>query len=256
MSNLWKRWGVLALAAMLMLSLAACGGGVNEKDVATYIQGRMEAYYLGQANEEYMKLMEYSEEAIQEQYNMNVQAEAERMLGFMDVKTDNKNVMDGVRAEAESLVKDIYAKCKFTVGDTNKLKNGSFTTEVTVEPIELMYLITNEDIDEIFSEILEDSLGHYASCIVHAFRMIGAQEDAGALEQICDIAPPDLMRGEFLENAWEEYALSTFNEDHELTEGAIELIEHLSGRLYLHTGRDIWSLLFQYLDRELGQTAP
>ena len=157
MSNLWKRWGVLALAAMLMLSLAACGGGGNEKDVATYIQGRMEAYYLGQANEEYMNLMEYSEEDIHEQYNMNVQAEAERMLGFMDVKTDNKNVMDGVRAEAESLVKDIYAKCKFTVGDTNKLKNGSFTTEVTVEPIELMYLITNEDIDEIFSEILEEA---------------------------------------------------------------------------------------------------
>ncbi len=117
----------------------------------------------------------------------------------------------------------------------------AFDTELTMEGI---------------FTFLENSLGHYASCIVHAFRMIGAQEDAGALEQICDIAPPDLMRGEFLENAWEEYALSTFNEDHELTEGAVELIEHLSGRLYLHTGRDIWSLLFQYLDRELGQAAP
>lgn len=149
MRHMGKRLGALMLALLLTLGLAACGGGVSEKDVTVYIQGEMDAYYHGQYNEDYLKLMEYSEADAKKFYDGNVEAEAERLLTFMDVQY----VDDNVQAAAEEVVRQIYAKSKFSVGDTNKLKDGNFTTEVIVEPIEMMHLITEEDIQEIFYNI-------------------------------------------------------------------------------------------------------
>ena len=47
--------------------------------------------------------------------------------------------------------------------------------------------------------ILENSIGHYSSNIIQAFRVIGDNNDADILEKICNYAPPDIIRGEFLD---------------------------------------------------------
>ena len=57
----------------------------------------------------------------------------------------------------------------------------AFDTELTMEGI---------------FTFLENSIGHYAPDIVQAFRAIGDSNDADVLEEICRIAPPDVMRGE------------------------------------------------------------
>ena len=71
------------------------------------------------------------------------------------------------------------------------------------------------------------------------------------LEKICQIAPPDIMRGEFLSETQQEYDITTFNDNHELNEEAEARIEELNKQLYLHSGIDIWSLLFTYLDEQI-----
>ena len=63
---------------------------------------------------------------------------------------------------------------------------------------------------------LENSIGHYAPNIIQAFRIIGDKNDA-------DI----------------------------LNEEAEARIEELNKQLYLHSGIDIWSLLFTYLDEQI-----
>ena len=98
---------------------------------------------------------------------------------------------------------------------------------------------------------LENSIGHYAPNIIQAFRMIGDKNDADILEKICQIAAPDIMRGEFLSKTQQEYDITTFNDDHELNEEAVARIEELNEQLYLHSGIDIWSLLFTYLDEQI-----
>lgn len=98
---------------------------------------------------------------------------------------------------------------------------------------------------------LENSIGHYAPNIIKAFRAIGDNNDADILSEICSLAPPDIMRGEFLEKDYQEYDISSFNDDHELCEEIADKIEQLESKLYLNTGFDIWQLLFHYLDSHI-----
>lgn len=112
----------------------------------------------------------------------------------------------------------------------------AFDTELTMEGI---------------FAFLENSIGHYAPNIIRAFRIIGDKNDADILEKICQIAPPDIMRGEFLSETQQEYDITTFNDNHELNEEAEARIEELNKQLYLHSGIDIWSLLFTYLDEQI-----
>lgn len=98
---------------------------------------------------------------------------------------------------------------------------------------------------------LENSIGHFVPNIIHAFRVIGDNNDADILEEICRLAPPDIMRGEFLSGDHQEYEINTFNENHELKEEVAERIEELDKQLYLHSGFDMWTLLFKYLDEQI-----
>ena len=71
------------------------------------------------------------------------------------------------------------------------------------------------------------------------------------MEEICRLAPPDVMRGEFLSGDAQEYDITTFDDNHELSEEAETRITELSQQLYLHRGVDIWPLLFTYLDEQI-----
>lgn len=114
----------------------------------------------------------------------------------------------------------------------------AFDTELTMEGI---------------FTFLENSIGHYTPNIIKAFRAIGDNGDADTLEEICRLASPDVMRGEFLSGEYKEYDMTTFNNNHELTEEAEARITELDKQLYLHSGFDIWSLLFSYLDRHISK---
>lgn len=98
---------------------------------------------------------------------------------------------------------------------------------------------------------LENSTGHYSPNIIQAFRMIGDDHDADILEKICYYAPPDIIRGELLAGDHQEYEITSFDSDHELKEEIVEIIEELDRKLYLHTGFDMWELLYKYLDDQI-----
>lgn len=105
--------------------------------------------------------------------------------------------------------------------------------------------------EEIFA-FLENSIGHYAPEIIKAFRNIGDYKDAEILSEICCLAPPDMMRGEFLSGDYSEYDISVFSDDHELSEEVSDKIEKLESQLYLNSGYDMWQMLYNYLDREIS----
>jgi len=121
--------------------------------------------------------------------------------------------------------------------------------------IQVAYFIiafdTELTMEGIFT-FLENSIGHYAPQIIRAFRAIGDDNDADILEEICKLCPPDIMRGEFLENSHQEYEITCFTENHELKEEVIEEIAELQTKLYLDTDFDIWELLFDFVDEKIA----
>ena len=142
-----------ALACALALTLTACGG-LTERDVASYVQGELDCTYKGQYSQEYLDLVEgMTEEAAQQQYEDNAQAEAQRMLSYLEVYYPT----DQVNERATQLVKDIYTKAKYTVGDGNKLQGGDFAVEVVLSPIELFHLIPDETYSQVWTQVCTDN---------------------------------------------------------------------------------------------------
>lgn len=111
---------------------------------------------------------------------------------------------------------------------------------------------TEMNMEGIFS-FLENSVGHYAPNIIKAFRDIGDCKDADILSEICRLAPPELIRGEFLNGDYSEYDISVFDDVHELSEEISEKIEILESQLYLNSGFDMWQLLYDYLDKRISE---
>ncbi|MDR3801363.1 MAG: hypothetical protein Q3X93_07420, partial [Bifidobacterium sp.] len=89
----------------------------------------------------------------QQQYEDNAEAEAQRLLSYLEVVLPT----DAVNERATQLVKDIYAKAKYTVGDGNKLQGGDFAVEVTLSPIELFHLIPDETYGQVWTQVCEDN---------------------------------------------------------------------------------------------------
>ena len=121
--------------------------------------------------------------------------------------------------------------------------------------IQVAYFIiafdTELTMEGIFT-FLENSIGHYAPQIIRAFRAITDDNDADILEEICSLCPPDIMRSKFLENSHQEYEINCFNENHELKKEIIERITELERNLYLNTDFDMWSLLFDFVDKKIA----
>lgn len=142
--------GILACA--LTLTLTACG--LSEADVTTYIQGELDCTYKGQYSQEYLDLVDgMTNEAAQQQYEDNAEAEAQRLLSYLEVVLPT----DAVNERATQLVKDIYAKAKYTVGEGNRLQGGDFAVEVTLSPIELFHLIPDETYGQVWTQVCENN---------------------------------------------------------------------------------------------------
>lgn len=142
--KLLKRMVAGALSLCLLGALTACGGGLTEKDAETYIKGHLDAYYLGTYTQEYIELVEdMTEDDAKEMHRDNVEWEAEYLLQeFMEVDYPT----DEMAQRAEELIEEVYSKAQYKVGSGSKTKDGDFVVEVTVSPIEVLNLITDEDL--------------------------------------------------------------------------------------------------------------
>lgn len=149
--TLLRRMAAGALTLCLLGTLASCGGGgLTEKDAETYVKGHLDATYLGTYSQDYIDLVEdMTEDQAKEMHQNNVEWEAELFLQqFLEVEYLN----DEMTQRAEKLIEEIYTKSKYTVGTGSKTKDGDFVVEVTVSPIELLNLITDEDVYNALEE--------------------------------------------------------------------------------------------------------
>lgn len=139
-----KGKALAAWALALCLLLTACAGGVTGKDAQAYVQGHLDAAYLGVCSKEYLDLVEdMTEDKAQRLHRSNIAWEAEILLeDFFQVEYPTAEMT----RRAEELIEELYSQAKYTVGAGSKAKDGSFTVEVTVSPIEVLHLIADEDL--------------------------------------------------------------------------------------------------------------
>ena len=139
---LWKRLAAGALGGCLLVVLSACGG-LSETDAETYVKGHLDAAYLGIYDKAYIDLVEdMTEDDARELHESNVSDETEYyLLDFLSIDYPNDEMVE----RAKEVMEKIYAKSKYTVGTGSKTKDGDFVVEVTVSPLDLYSLLTDDD---------------------------------------------------------------------------------------------------------------
>ncbi len=145
---------------------------------------------------------------------------------------------------------EICEKLSLEMWDIGLSEWSSGTADFIQTALFIIAFDTELSMEGIFT-FLENSIGHYAPEIIQAFKAIGDFRDAEILTEICRLAPPDVMRGEFLNSDYKEYDISVFSDDHELNPEVADKIDLLESQLYLNSGFDMWHMLYDYLDRQI-----
>ena len=148
----FHRITALLLAGVMALGLAACSS-VTPEDAETYIQGLLDASYLGQYDPEYLELADITEEESRtEDYEWNTAAEAEILREYLAIQSTDASIQKSV-----DLIKEIYARSKYEVGAASKLDDGSYAVTVSVQPMDILIRYQNQtDVNEVWLEVLAE----------------------------------------------------------------------------------------------------
>ena len=148
----FHRITALLLAGVMALGLAACSS-VTPEDAETYIQGLLDASYLGQYDPEYLELADITEEeAREEDYEWNTAAEAEILREYLAIQSTDASIQKSV-----DLIKEIYAHSKYSVTGASKLEDGSYAVTVSIQPMDILVRYTSQtDLNQVWQDILTE----------------------------------------------------------------------------------------------------
>lgn len=148
----FHRITALLLAGVMALGLAACSS-VTPEDAETYIQGLLDASYLGKYDPEYLELADITEEeAREEDYEWNTAAEAEILREYLAIQSTDASIQKSV-----DLIKEIYSHSKYSVTGASKLEDGSYAVTVSIQPMDILIRYQNQtDVNEIWMTVLAE----------------------------------------------------------------------------------------------------
>lgn len=178
MKRIWTHLCAGAIALTMVLGLSACslGGGVNAKDATVYIRGLINQTFMGQFDEDYLKLVDSNTEEAAEIYDGNLGVDAENLAYSyaIDTMTDNLN------AQIKELFQAMYAKSKFEVKDAVKQDQDTFSVEVSIDPLDIY-----QRVDDAWEEFCYDFNNDYLAA--HSDEDLDAAFEAGPGNAVYDV---------------------------------------------------------------------
>lgn len=147
-----KKIAALVLAAALAVSVAACGSSVKD-DGKVYLQGLMDSLYLGQQNEDYLKLFDMTAEEATEEYQTGLGVEAEYFAKMFGIE----NLNDPLLEQIKDLLARAYKNAKYTIKSSSKLESGNYAMEVEIEPIDVLNRVTEDDCADAWAAAMDQA---------------------------------------------------------------------------------------------------
>lgn len=135
----------LLCALALFLGLTACGGSLTALDAADYVQGLLDATYLGLFDEDYLKRVDITEEEARTSYKNGLDVEYAYFTHYFDMNTEY--LTEQTRTAIVALLADIYQHANYQVGTAARAEDG-FTVEVTVRPIDIIPMVVENDMED------------------------------------------------------------------------------------------------------------
>lgn len=134
--KIFKRIAAVFMVAAIAFSMAACGSSFT-KDVATLVQGNIDELYLGQYNEDYIKLVNTTRAECEQDYLDGIKAEAEFFVYYYNIEYTTDELM----AEIQEMYKEIYSHSSYIVNEPSKLDDNTYALKVQIKPINIIQLV-------------------------------------------------------------------------------------------------------------------
>ncbi|MCM1245886.1 MAG: hypothetical protein NC293_09625 [Roseburia sp.] len=112
---------VTALVLVICMSVTACG---TDFDAKRYVQGCLDAMTKGKFDD-YTAMANINAEEAQKQYDESMDQEMKAMMGSLSLSEE-------LQQEYREMFKNLYAKCKYEVGEAVKNSSDSYTVPVKV----------------------------------------------------------------------------------------------------------------------------
>lgn len=154
-----KRLAALLLALVLVFSMTACGGSMEET-VTQLVQGNLDELYLGKFDESYLELVSATEEECEQSYLEGLEIEAEYFAYYFNVEY----LTDELKADIVELYKEIYSHSKFTVNPATKLDDDTYAVKVQISPINIFDLVLQAESEGA----MDDFYNKYATVDINA----------------------------------------------------------------------------------------
>lgn len=138
------------LAGVLVLVMVMAVGGcsvltdmVGTSRITKLVQGNIDAIYKGIYSPEYLDIVNDTEEQAEQDYRDALDVEAEYFAYYWgildaDLEEQYEDLDADFRAELAQMYQEIYRHARYTVNDAVAQKDGSYTVQVYIEPMDIM----------------------------------------------------------------------------------------------------------------------
>lgn len=133
-----KKW----IVAAVLIGVCLVVGGCSRFDAAAYTQAVLDAVYKNQT-ESYRELTEVSKEEAEAFFQNSLNATMEAFK--------SEKLSEELERNYRNLFESIMQQVKYTVGESKKEKDGSYTVKVSVEPVTLF-----DDTYQLFQQKAEE----------------------------------------------------------------------------------------------------
>ena len=144
MKAIRKRHVSLAMVVVMALTMLA-GCGMKPDDAKAYVQATLDAGYKADFDE-YAKITDSTKEDAQKLFDNNIDT-VTNSLGFGALGATEETT-----EKYRELLKEIFAKAKYTVGDV-KEKDGGFEVVVNAEPMQIFSGVQDELVTKLQEKV-------------------------------------------------------------------------------------------------------
>lgn len=149
-----KKFTLRRMAAMLLCLVIMCSAlsscsllvdgfvnAINEDTATIAVQGNLDILYHGQVNEDYLELLDGTEEELRKDYSDGLIMSAEYFAYYWGVlgETETLDMLDSaLQQRMIDLIEDISLKTQYTVHPAQAQSNG-YAVQVMIKPVDIMY---------------------------------------------------------------------------------------------------------------------
>ncbi|MBQ7245451.1 MAG: hypothetical protein IJS33_00830 [Firmicutes bacterium] len=139
-----KKIVIIILSILMVLGLAACGSSSTPVDkMRTLVSGNLDAIYKGIISDDYLEVIGSTADVQRDNYIEGLNTEAEFFCYYFDIVDSSydesfEDLREETRNKIISMYKQIYEKSKYEAKESVKQSDGSYTVQVSIEPIDIM----------------------------------------------------------------------------------------------------------------------